>query len=108
MPGNLVASQGILGTSIKREASFGSVLGEMSAWTALRCDWAAMAVPPCTKHGLDKARDCSPTAATASPQELPYQRIALENQSCLGGVGHGDGSIARVPWPPPAPRGRRP
>src|SRR4029453_15685586 len=42
MPGNLVFSQGMFGTSKKREASFGSVLGLISSWITGRCAGAAM------------------------------------------------------------------
>src|SRR5215510_7722367 len=42
MPGNLVFSQGMFGTSKKREASFGSVFGLMSSWMIGRGAGAAM------------------------------------------------------------------
>src|SRR5438876_8855312 len=77
MPGNLVGSQDMLGTSRKRVASFGSALSLMSPCTTLRAGLADGDLADCwamgvlllrsrRRGGASRQGECLPKAATAS------------------------------------------
>src|SRR6185295_4256757 len=74
MPGNLVASQGMLGTSMKRVASAGSALSLMSSCTTLRgCCVVVAAMAFLLWAG--------PVVAESAPQSAASQgRIAASGQ----------------------------